>query len=392
MLTTHIDGNPLQYKSIFNRLSMIHGNQKVFALKQALNKFTTCPKTVDELGDVWLPFAENEDISNIWHAFVDEKQEAKMRIKLNNKFNVSLRALTRQRYNIGCVYQGIFADDLDFDTQNDKLNVTFFLEGKLQPTVDIGRTKISALPTETLLAICGIICHPNLDYIASFNTKVVKSISNLNLSEWRCIHNSELGEWILQTQKNNIYKIQKFLETSSKSYETLYMASSNYNIGNNVHGNNSLKIIYKFVSAYLQDVYDMKINYENKQIIVFTKKENPGNDKSFDLFPPMMFCRAGSNKSCKYLCCKLGCYRRGITLDHPFAQWLIKNALKIKSYLPRQFQQIVDSLCNDEAEKIINTVNEFRHQITKLNIPSDHDLSSFPELATDDFWDPYSDE
>lgn len=102
----------------------------------------------------------------------------------------------------------------------------------------------------------------------------------------------------------------------------------------------------------------------------------------------MMFCKARSEESRKYLCCGNGAWRRGITLDHPFAQWLIENVAKLENNFPRQFQQIVDSLCNDGSEEIIKTVNEFRQQVMKLNVRNGINIASLCELTKEDFWYP----
>lgn len=68
------------YLVIFERLSKIYGEEEVDTLKRALDKFTICPDSAEELGDAWLPFAEEEDISEVWRGFVDESQNGVMYI------------------------------------------------------------------------------------------------------------------------------------------------------------------------------------------------------------------------------------------------------------------------------------------------------------------------
>ncbi len=374
------------FNSTFERLSKTYGEEKVNILKQTLNQFTSCPVSVEELGDAWLPFAEKEDISKVWRFFIDESQNAIMRIN----FNLEQPFTNNINYHaIECIYQGIIIGTLNFN--NDKnLYISFFLENELQPTVDIGRTKISALPLMALVAICGIISHPDFDCSIGFNNELSKSITNIPLPEWRALHDIELGKWILKTQSKRILQIQNFLQTTLK-YNILDRDEYVYNISSLCFGNDDgVKIIYKFVSAYFQDIYDMKIYYEDGQRIVFTEKKDYRHIDSFDKFPPMMFCKAGSDMSRRYLCCRSSAWRRGITSDHPFAQWLIENAIKIESHFPRQFQQIVYSLCNDDAQEIIKTVNEFRQQITKLNAHYGIDLATLHDLTEKDFWNPLS--
>lgn len=69
---------------------------------------------------------------------------------------------------------------------------------------------------------------------------------------------------------------------------------------------------------------------------------------------------------------------------------LLKAAKKIKNQFPRQFYQIINRLCNSDAQTIIKTVNELCHQITQLNVHCDFDLASFSMLTENDFWVPFS--
>lgn len=374
----------------FDRLSAIYGEENVDTLKHVLNKFTKCPVSAEGLGDAWLPFAEKENIFEVWQIFVDEKENARMRVELNNKFN--LNTLTSNGFfsNAACVYQGILTDDFRLYYYDGGVNAVFFLENELQPTVDIGRTKISALPLEAIVTICSIACHPNLDCIIELGFELLKNISCLNLYEWRYISDSELGRWVLKIHNKHILQIQEFLQIPFKinSHRKIGREVDRCNIGFTEASGGSSKIICKFASAYFQDIYDMEICYEDGQCIAFTTKENTECNNTFDKFPPMMFCKAGSDESRRYLCCGSSAWRRGITLDHPFAQWLVENAVKIEKHFPRQFHQIVDSLCNDDAQGIIKTVNDFRQQLIQLNVCHGIDVTSLRELTQEDFWYP----
>lgn len=100
----------------------------------------------------------------------------------------------------------------------------------------------------------------------------------------------------------------------------------------------------------------------------------------------MMFCMAASDWSRQYICSAKALMRRGITADHPFATWLLDNAAKFNKYDPRQFQQIVNCLCEDCAEDIAEKCNYIREQM--LRFPENHgvDVSDFPQLSLTDFW------
>ena len=130
----------------------------------------------------------------------------------------------------------------------------------------------------------------------------------------------------------------------------------------------------------------MKINYEKGQVISFFKKKKNEPDEIFELFPPMLFCKAASEKSRKYLCCVDPSWRKGITLDHPFVIWLMKNAILMNKYYQRQFKQIIDCLRYKSATVIIVEVNAIRQQL--ISLPEHHgvDVYNFPQLSRDDFW------
>lgn len=62
------------------------------------------------------------------------------------------------------------------------------------------------------------------------------------------------------------------------------------------------------------------------------------------------------------------------------------NAAKLNKYYPRQFQQIVNCLCENTAEDIVEKCNYIREQM--LRFPENHgvDVSAFPQLSLTDFW------
>ena len=100
----------------------------------------------------------------------------------------------------------------------------------------------------------------------------------------------------------------------------------------------------------------------------------------------MMFCKASSRRSRQYICCANSVIRRGITLDHPFIEWLLDNSFKLKQYYERQFQRIVTSLCAGDADAIIKECNRIREQM--ISLPEHHgvDVNAMPRLSEDDFW------
>lgn len=383
------DSSPLDHGE-FKRLLEVYGEEKVNALKQAMDRFTTCPVLAGQLGDAWLPFAERENIPEIWRIFVDDDQNRVMRIDLSNRFNTALKILTnnRQCHEGACVYQGIFVGDLNLYSGDGSFDCVFFLENELQPIVDVGRTRVSALPLKALLAIAGIISHPSFVDFGKFRFGLSNRAGGIALPEWCRLYDTPLGRWILKTQNQRVLQIWDFLQAPFKLDPFSNKVGCEYSIGDIWYHNGGLGIIDKFIAAYFQDSYNMEIYYEEGQRIAFTKKKDSRADDSFDKFPPMMFCKAGTEKSRRFICCSDSTQRRGITADHPFAQWLLANAVKLESHFPRQFQQIVESLCDSDAQEMIQVVNEFCRQMRQLSNCHGIPLASLQELTEEDFWDP----
>lgn len=138
--------------------------------------------------------------------------------------------------------------------------------------------------------------------------------------------------------------------------------------------------------AYLQEHKQMKINYEKGQTISFLKIEKNELKEVLNLFPPMLFCKAANDRNRKYICCADAYWRKGLTLDHPFIIWLMKNAFLLDKYYQRQFRQIIDCLRDKEAPNIISEINDIRQQL--INLPEHHgvDVNGFPQLSEEDFW------
>lgn len=153
-----------------------------------------------------------------------------------------------------------------------------------------------------------------------------------------------------------------------------------------IFGRDIKHIIYKYALAYLQDNYSMTINYEQGQIISFYPKEKASNEDVYDIFPPMMFCKAASDESRKYICNADSNYRRGITSDHPFIIWLLENAARLKQYFERQFQQIVQCLYQKEAKEIIREYSMIREQLSSLSTYHNLNVKSLPKISIEDFW------
>lgn len=197
------------------------------------------------------------------------------------------------------------------------------------------------------------------------------------LKAWRELRNSQIDEWMWENQKDFFIKIKQNLHVKvdvSLIYE--YWISAN----------SIDAVLYKYLMVYFQDIYQMTVCYEAGQVIYFYEKRDNEMEERYDLFPPMMFCKAASERSRQYICCEDYKERRCITYDHPFVDWVLNNSVQLNRYFQRQFQQIVDCLCKRKAEDIINQCNTIREQL--ISLPDHHgvDVSSIPQLSMDDFW------
>lgn len=146
-------------------------------------------------------------------------------------------------------------------------------------------------------------------------------------------------------------------------------------------------IFHKYLSACFQDRYQMTINYELGQTVSFYEKTDRETEDVYDLFPPVMFCMAASEQSRQYICSRRAAIRRGITADHPFAEWLLENSIQLNRYFQRQFQQITQCLCEEGAEYIIKECNRIREQLLALADHHGVDVVSMPQLGNGDFWE-----
>ena len=255
----------------------------------------------------------------------------------------------------------------------------------MQPTVNLARTEIVGLPIQALVSICSIVSHPTADCSSAFDPQFVSNC--FILTEWRSFRASEAGQRILITQDARITQIRDALQKPINTQEKQSEASV-YNLGGILYYHEQLfsavKVLYHYITAVFQDDYELTIDYENGQAIGFSEKQT--RESSYDLFPPMLFCKAANDPSRRYLCCGEAEYRRGITADHPFAAWLVRNAPRLNGFFERQFKQIVSDLCDESPYDIIADVNAFREQLTKLTDRHGIDPAAIPSLTKDDFY------
>lgn len=267
-------------------------------------------------------------------------------------------------------YHGIASGGTTCNIQHSN-NAIFWMENECRPTMRIDRSYISELPLKIRVAVSGIIVKYEM-------TNFLRSSGSgpfYTLEKYREIKNSHLGRWLEKNLKDLFTEIKQKLQKSIGKQEDGLSLSNFYN---------EYVILTRYSMACMQDDYQMTINYESGQKITFSEKETTID--VYALFPPMMFCKAASNQSRQYICAAQSTKRRGITEDHPFIEWLIKNTPKLNKYYPGQFQQITESLCNDDAEMIIKKCDCVREQLLTFSGNHGIDARKFPKLNMDDFW------
>jgi len=356
--------------------------EELAALKRKLMVLETCPTEPESLGDVWKPFAEKESLPGVWASFVDNTQKKELDVLLEKNFPMSLNILTDNAVCSGLCYSynGILIEDLGAMDEKPRhcTNALFFCENGWQPIVNIARSRVLDMPLELCMIIYGILYHPDVGF--HLRGIRVKEVENILLPQWRQIRRSEIGHWLWNTQKENVAKIQQQLHSLP---EVNQIRESHNDLSFLIRGDQPL---FRYLMAYFQDTYEMTIDFETRQTIIFNEKSDLKSDKAYDLFPPMMFCKAANEQSRCYLCCADKYLRRGINSDHPFASWLLQNAEKLTERFVHQIQQILVSLCAFEVNKIIQITNDFREQLISLYGYYNIDFPIFDPLTEDDFW------
>lgn len=370
----------LEEKDVFSyvewkKLEVEYGFAYTKALGEKLEAFDKCPQSANQLGDAWIPFSKDLDIPTVWEAYINASNIKALKFAIDKYRYLSLDSifkntrLTQTAY----VYQGILAG---YEAENNiewgEGITLFFLEGEWMPAVKVSRSKLGGLPFKVLMAIYAIFYKYN--FIDTQHEHYLRKLINwklVTLEDWRMAMNSSVGQWIEQNQKKDIEEIIERLQEPYNYHGTFFVLND---------------IIMKYAAAYLQNKFSMTINYEEGQTITFYEKQNDNSENVYDMLPSMMFCKAASEQSKKYICHAFSFCRRGITADHPFMAWLLQNAIRLRHNFQRQFQQIIESFCTKDAEDIVQIYDIIQKQIYSLSGRYDIDVKSLPQLTLNDFW------
>ena len=302
--------------------------------------------------------------SGIWSASI-EKYEF---------MNIICQGMDFSKEHIRCAYQGVYAGMLDevYIATVNYMGI-FFLENEWQPTTQLSRVKITKLPIEVELFISIILKKYKMMEKFSWENESVPWI-DINLKRWKEMGNESFLQWTERNLKSYLEERIHFLEEPTEV--CLWP----------MHINENTLLLELYCNAYLQQHKHMEINYEQGQVITFSEKEQTEIEENMNYLFPMLYCKAKNERNRKYLCCAyVGC-RKGITLNHPFMSWLIKNAKLMNIYYQRQFKHIQSLLFESDAEAIISGINEIRKQLIRLPERHGIDVEEFPQLSMEDFW------
>lgn len=352
----------------------------ITALEDAFSKCSQCPAP-EQLGDAWIPFMEKgKPLLPIWQIWRDAQQTAYLSIGFK-AFPDAWQAIQDMGGWGKCFYQGIEAGDL-FDSvlTRNTFDARFFLEPPWQPEVDVGRSRLLGVPLEVYVAISGIL--NDLSLYNDFYDVRFKFVWHRNkfwrLSEWRKLQNSSLGNWLEQTQADFFFEIKRALQEGK---ELRYR----FSLGNNVFAyyRTPRDILCCYLMAYFQNTYEMVISYHEGQTVTFYEKTHGKFKTAYDLFPPMMFCKAATEEDRQYLCTGDPYSRCGVTENHRFAAWLLDNAELLNQYCPDYLRIIIEYLCHMDVEGILREFSRLHQQLTAM---SNVHLDDMPKLDTADFW------
>ena len=180
-----------------------HGLDKAEALKAALKKFSSCPKTEDQLGEVWKPFTGRELLQDVWAAYVNEYNEGEMTFYNDEYGSVDLYSIVGKRVETGitCIYQGVLADaHLSLCALEHNCGAILLLDGECKPAVEISRTKIVNISLKLLTGMYSILNKYEMIDKTAYMTREYEmiDIEKQPLTEWRKVCQSTAGRWMVQ--------------------------------------------------------------------------------------------------------------------------------------------------------------------------------------------------
>lgn len=375
----HLYSGPVEkkrnYSPIWESIKLQHDSKEIDELVEALIKCDVCPQSWKELGRIGKLFSSSVSVYYYWKAYLDYTQKRFMDISLNN-CGCQGGVCFEEKY-IKCSYQGVYIGRMPYAYSEDYSHIgIFFMKDEWQPKTLASRSEVQQIPIEVGLYIYCVTNKYGMRKI--WNSQEREKVQWMNFTQMNLknVKSIPLKEWIEATQRD-------YFDTRKKALEKPMISRED---SNNIYSDvrSELDLLNLYHNVYLNDNYHMEIDYENGQSITFF--EDDCQNEVLNLFPPMLFCEAANDISRKYLCSAYPENRKGITQDHHFMSWLMKNASFFDKYYPRQFEQIKKLLGFGHATSIISGINEIRKQLIRLPERHGIDVEEFPQLSMEDFW------
>lgn len=347
-------------------------------LVNAFENYDRCPES-EQLGKVWRPFHKDFNLWIVWESYQAYTQKRSMMFNLKKCElpNSICQGAGFQREVIKCAYQGVYAGiigDNECNVAYPNMGI-FFLENAWQPVTQANRMKVRQLPIEVGVFVwCILHKYKVVEFLGTQD--VFYSWIDLTQKDIKKMQDFSLQQWLQFNLRDYFEERIRFLK------ETILIKRNR----DSKYTDNDTFFCNLYQNTYLQNHKHMEINYEEGQIILFSEKGESEPEEVLDIFPPMLFCKAANDRNRKYICCANAYWRKGLTLDHPFIIWLMKNAFLLDKYYQRQFRQIIDCLRYRDAVDIISEVNDIRQQLISLSEHHGVDVNRFPQLSEEDFW------
>lgn len=381
LLYSSCTGSHISYVYAWEEVKEKYGTKAIEPLAETFEKCDVCPKSEEQLGEVWSPFESSVSLFEIWRSYHNYTQRRRMKVLLEK---CGCPDIVHQKSNsrdelIRCAYQGVSVGALTgMHPSNYSCMGIFFLENKWQPVTQASRAKVTQLPIEVGLYIWGVANKYKMLDLLEGQYVWSGSVADFTRKDWKTVENLPLQQWMENSMKDYFEKRISFLKEST--------LSKSYRINIYIQYYSDRVLVNLYQDMCLQEHNRMEIDFEKGQSILFYERDQEELEAVMDLFPPMRFCKAANDESRSYLCGAELDYRKGITLDHPFMIWLMKNAVLMNKYYQRQFRQIIGCLRYSTATYIISEINAIREQLIRL--PEHHgvDVDNFPQLSRDDFW------
>ncbi len=381
LLYSSCTGNHINYAYTWEEFKEEYGTKAIEALAETFEKCDVCPKSEEQLGEVWSPFESSVSLLEIWRSYHNYIQRRRMKVFLEK---CGCPDIVHQKSNsrdelIRCAYQGVSVGALTgIQYSNYSSDGIFFLENKWQPVTQASRAKVTQLPIEVGLYICGTANKYRMIDLLEDQYAWIGPVANFTRKDWKKVENLPLQQWMESSMKDYFEERISFLKESVLSKRDMF------NIYIQCYSDRALVNLYQ--DMCLQEHNRMEIDFEKGQSILFYERDQEELESVMDFFPPMRLCKAANDESRRYLCGAELDYRKGITIDHPFMIWLMKNAVLMNKYYQRQFRQIIDCLRYRGVTVIISEVNTIRQQLSNLKEHHGVDVDNFPQLSRDDFW------